>query len=655
MRSTPPEVRDRALGAFYGLAIGDALGMPTESLSRAAVVARYGAIIEGFLDAPADQPVAANLVAGTVTDDTEQSLLVARLLVAGGGRIAPGALAEALARWDADLSARGRRGLLGPSTRRALDALAAGEPAERAGRFGATNGAAMRIVPVALATPPDDLDALVRAVHEASLVTHNTNIACAAAAAVAAAVSAGVSGADLDTALATGLAAARLGARLGHYVAGADVAARLEWAMDLVAGCEPDRLAGLIDALVGTSVAAQESVPAAFALAARLGEAPFDALRLAASLGGDADTIAALVGAICGACRGLAAFPAAAIDTVEAVNDLGLAPVVDALLHLRERASRRPSPHAARPARLVHAGSAIVDLVLEVDALPERGADALARRAALVAGGGVNVMVAAARQGVPVAYAGAHGAGPFGRLVRAALADEGVELLAPVRRGEDTGITVALVETGGERTFATHRGAERHGTPVALAAGLVAGDVLSISGYLLLEKAVVALLGANLAALADGVTVLFDPGPFAGELAARDLAALRARTDWLSLNAREAAAWCGRSDPLAAARALVAWPVRRGVVVRIGAGGCVLATPGGDPLLVPGFAVDAVDTSGAGDTHVGVFLAELLRGRDPEQALRRANAAAAYAVKRRGPGGAPTAAQLEEFLASADT
>src|SRR5260370_39557368 len=77
------EMRSRALGALYGLAIGDALGMPTQSLSRPDIVARYGALVGGFHPGPDGHPLAAGLRAGSVTDDTEQAVLLARLGVAG--------------------------------------------------------------------------------------------------------------------------------------------------------------------------------------------------------------------------------------------------------------------------------------------------------------------------------------------------------------------------------------------------------------------------------------------------------------------------------------------------------------------------------------------------------------------------------------------
>src|SRR5438067_4566455 len=72
--------------------------------------------------------------------------------------------------------------------------------------------------------------------------------------------------------------------------------------------------------------------------------------------------------------------------------------------------------------RLLHLGNVVVDVVLPVPALPPRGGDVLASQARTTAGGGFNVMSAAARQGLRVSYAGAHGTGPFADLARAALA-----------------------------------------------------------------------------------------------------------------------------------------------------------------------------------------------------------------------------------------
>jgi ADP-ribosylglycohydrolase len=323
----------RARGALYGLAIGDALGMPTQMLSRREIVERWGEFLTGFEPAPPGHPIAAGLPAGAVTDDTEQAVLLGRLLVQGHGAVTPRQLAEALVGWERDMAARGSLDLLGPSTKRAIAAVLSGVPAEQAGASGNTNGAAMRIAPVGIAVPPD-LPALVDQVVAASYMTHNTGVALAGAAAVAAAVSAGISGASVAEATMIATAAARLAAGRGHWVAGADVAARIEWAVGLVAGRDRAEAAGLIYTLVGTSLAAQESVPAAFAVLAAMPGDPWQACLLAASLGGDCDTIAAMAGAVAGACHGLGAFPAGALAVIDA-QGLGLTALADDLCALR--------------------------------------------------------------------------------------------------------------------------------------------------------------------------------------------------------------------------------------------------------------------------------------------------------------------------------
>jgi ADP-ribosylglycohydrolase len=324
----------RARGALYGLAIGDALGMPTQMLSRREIAERWGPLLTGFEPAPPDHPIAAGLPAGTVTDDTEQAVLLGRLLVEGHGTVEPRELAQALVRWERDMAARGSLDLLGPSTKRAVAAVLAGVPPEEAGASGDTNGAAMRIAPLGIAVNLDHPEALVDQVVAVSRVTHNTGVALAGAAAVAAAVSAGLSGAGVGEATAFAVDAAGIAAGRGHWVAGADVAARIEWATRLVTDRDLAEAAEVIYTLVGTSLATQESVPAAFAVLAAVPDNPWQACLLAASLGGDCDTIAAMAGAVAGACHGLGAFPPDALALIDA-QGLGLSALADDLCALR--------------------------------------------------------------------------------------------------------------------------------------------------------------------------------------------------------------------------------------------------------------------------------------------------------------------------------
>src|ERR1035441_1035044 len=150
----PGKTSCRPRGSLFGLAMGDALGMPTQMLPRAEIIARWGGLLAGFEPAPPGPPIAAGMPAGAVTDDTEQAVLLGRLLVRGDGAVDPRELAQALVSWERDMAERGSLDLLGPSPKRAVAAVLAGTPPQDAGASGDTNGAAMRIAPAGSAVPP---------------------------------------------------------------------------------------------------------------------------------------------------------------------------------------------------------------------------------------------------------------------------------------------------------------------------------------------------------------------------------------------------------------------------------------------------------------------------------------------------------------------
>jgi sugar/nucleoside kinase (ribokinase family) len=337
---------------------------------------------------------------------------------------------------------------------------------------------------------------------------------------------------------------------------------------------------------------------------------------------------------------------------------------------------------AASIGRLIHLGNVVVDVVLNVPALPERGSDVLVDTAVTTPGGGFNVMAAARRQGLPVAYAGAYGTGPFAALARSTLAAEGIDVVLPPTPGRDTGIVITIVEADGERTFLTATGAEDGLTAAGLGSVHAGpGDAVYLSGYGLLHASNRPALLGWLPSLDERSLLFFDPGPLVGRIPPDALTTVVHRADWVMCNAREAALLTTRppipADPghrrhvsrhdhgghsghliaeltesaqILAGRA-VAGRRGRGVIVHFGQGGCILAPAGGAAVHIPGFQVHAIDTTGAGDTHAGAFIAALAAGADPPEAARLANAAAAFSAARRGPATAPTTAELTAFLA----
>lgn len=334
---TPDDPRlDRAVACLEGLALGDALGMPTQTLTPEQIHRNYGDL-HALVDATPDQPVAPAMAAGHVTDDTEQAFLLARLLVEGRGHIDPVALAEALITWEDSMRARGSLDLLGPSTLRAIDQLRAGAPIGTTGTTGTTNGAAMRVAPVGIAVALDDPAALLDVVHESCLLSHDTVQGVESAALVAATVSAGIAGAPPREAVETALALVEGATPRGHWSPHPRVLTRARSALDAARSLEAPELVRFLREDVGTSLESSESVPAALTLVWHGGRAPFEALLGAARLGGDTDTIAAIAGACLGACLGTAAFPADQVALVRRVNDLPVESTAAALLGLRGR------------------------------------------------------------------------------------------------------------------------------------------------------------------------------------------------------------------------------------------------------------------------------------------------------------------------------
>jgi ADP-ribosylglycohydrolase len=324
---------NRALGALLGGALGDAMGMPSQTLSRAEIAAHYGRIT-GLVAPYAGHPVSHGLRAGQVTDDTEQTLLLARLIVAHPDAFDAQAWAQTLLTWEADVQARGLLDMLGPSSKWALQALLAGESVDQTGRTGTTNGAAMRIAPVGIATAVEPLSALVDQVDAVCRVTHNTAEAIAAAAAVAAVVSAGVAGATFEQAIPLALAAAQMGAGRGYLQGAVDMPGRIQAALDMAARL-PDE-AAFADA-IGTSVASHHAIPAAFGVLRMADGNAWAAAVMAANIGDDTDTIGAIACAMAGACAGADALPAIQVAQVVAVNGLDLRPVVKRLLGVRDQ------------------------------------------------------------------------------------------------------------------------------------------------------------------------------------------------------------------------------------------------------------------------------------------------------------------------------
>jgi sugar/nucleoside kinase (ribokinase family) len=304
--------------------------------------------------------------------------------------------------------------------------------------------------------------------------------------------------------------------------------------------------------------------------------------------------------------------------------------------------------------RLIHIGSAVVDFIYRIDRLPGPGDDLTASSFSALPGGGFNMMVAAQRSGMRTAYAGKIGDGPFGTMISDALKAEDIDQLQPVSRGIDSGTCVVLVTEGdGERTFVSRPGAEGVITPDDFPHMMPGpGDWVFTTGYTLAYPGSRQGQTQFIEALPDHATFAFDPTGIVGEIPIDLLYRVLGRTDWLSLNRSEAADIVGPADDGEMVTRLFARHCHRakGIVLRSGAAGALLALVGKAPVFVPAFRVETVDTNGAGDAHDGAFIAALSQGLSPLDALRYANAAAAISTTRHGGPTAPDAAEINEFL-----
>ena len=689
----------RAYGALAGLALGDALGMPTQEMSPEQIRAVYGRIT-GLVDGDASQPYAPGMPAGSTTDDTEQALLVASLLVRGrgtsSGRVAldAGEFAHALLAWEDSMIERGSLDLLGPSTKAALERVRAGEDPLTVGGAGTTNGAAMRVTPIGIAMSTADPEAFADAVWSSCQVTHATRQGFQSAALVAAAVSMGIDTARSTTPDLRGLLWKALSyvdslPERGAWTPDPDVVAATRRAMQLVANPASSFLECLVEQ-VGTSVASAQAIPMAFALLAR--DPSPQALLDAANIGGDTDTIGAIAGAILGAAVGVEVLPADSLSMIEEVSHLGLSSVAGDLLELRDQAlvgRQEESPTSASPAadpeadtspeepapassptspagRVVLMGQILVDLAVRGEALPTPGGDVWAIDEGMHVGGGFNALVAARRMGAEAVSLSPIGDGPYSSLIQAALTREGITDLGPRIAGIDNGFCIAFTDRTGERTFISTKGAETMAPASAWAdfvRAMSPGDVLYIDGYLMDHPANREAAEAALRVLPNGVRVVLDVSPIIGIPDA-----LPSDGIIVSMNHREAQEIAHQrgdasvrdqcKQPREAARAMLGL-LGRPVLVRAGAEGAYVGRPAqpatntaaNDVTAIPTPRVEAIDTNGAGDAHSGVLAAALAQGILLERALLLANCAGALSTTVVGPASCPT---REEIEAAAD-
>jgi ribokinase len=285
--------------------------------------------------------------------------------------------------------------------------------------------------------------------------------------------------------------------------------------------------------------------------------------------------------------------------------------------------------------KLAVIGSINMDVVNRVEHHPLPGETIHGLETSYIAGGkGANQAVAAARNGAGVVMVGAVGDDPFGAPLLEALQAGGVDNTQVCRKPGTSGMAFITVNQEGENNIILSTGANgKLGTKDvedALARIGVVNAVL-LQNEIPWETTVHAIQAARKA----GASVYLNPAP-AREVADDVLALI----DVLVVNETEAHVLSGvpvhkEADAKAAANALIGRGVRE-VIVTLGAAGACYFHQNGESERVLAHQVEAVDTTAAGDTFIGVYVANRESGVPNSEALKLANAAAALAVTKRG-------------------
>jgi ADP-ribosylglycohydrolase len=326
---------ENVYGCLAGVAIGDAMGMPTSLYTPRQIRSKFGTV-RNFLPAPRGHIIHDGMRAGQVTDDTETTLIVARTILEDGKVTARG-VAKRLVKWAVERKLLGTD-YLGPSTSRALEKLIAGADPEEAGRVGMTDGAASRVSPIGI-FDFKNITKVVDDVEKACIPTHNTSVAISAATAVACAVAEGLhEKATVSSVIKAARTGSLIGEKRGLPIPSASVAKRIQIAIKFIDSTKSlQKISRYLYDFIGCGVASNESVPTSLALFAATEGDPMKAIFAGANIGGDTDTIASMVGGISGAYSGIEAFPRNLVRKVEEANNMNLQEIARKLVELVAR------------------------------------------------------------------------------------------------------------------------------------------------------------------------------------------------------------------------------------------------------------------------------------------------------------------------------
>ncbi len=291
--------------------------------------------------------------------------------------------------------------------------------------------------------------------------------------------------------------------------------------------------------------------------------------------------------------------------------------------------------------KILNFGSLNIDFVYSVDHIVSPGETIASTGLGIFCGGkGLNQSIALARAGADVSHAGA--VGPDGGILLEALTASGVDT-SLVREVETrSGNAIIQVGADGQNSIVLYGGANRMNEREyvdAVVSSFMPGDVILLQNEINLVDHIIAVAAGR------GLVIALNPSPFDSAMTACDLN----KVSIFIMNEVEGEQLTGRPDAASILQAMAERYPNAEVVLTLGRDGAVYQFAR-ETITVPALPVSVVDTTAAGDTFTGFFLAARLRGDSPAEAMRQATHAAALAVSRSG--AVPSIPMREDVIAA---
>ena len=323
-------IKDRIKGCLIGCAYGDAMGMPTEMLSPKDINFVFPSGVTTFEHSTEIDFIQRKFPAGKITDDTVNTILVAKSIEEDKGDFNTRHYIDKLLDWvneNTDVSAY----IMGPNSLKALKSIKSGTPLEEAGKFSTSNGSVMKVSPIGIVYDYKEKELFLEYVERLCIPTHNTNIAISGSMAIAACISYGIrGGSSLSEMQRLAIEYSDLGMKKGNQLATPLLSERLKAIYEDLNKYSKEEMITRLQNFYGTGMEVIQTVPTVMAIVSLSELNPIEAARISANIGGDTDTIGAIATAICGSINPI--FDKKDIKLLEDVNKIDFESLTNSLL-----------------------------------------------------------------------------------------------------------------------------------------------------------------------------------------------------------------------------------------------------------------------------------------------------------------------------------